>query len=149
MLRLNQAVIPLAGLLLMALSPAARAQSCKCRQTPPVACSCPQTPPAACKCRLTPPEPCSCPQTAAQEPSAPREKPYAEDANPARSVAAPDSLVYREEMSRSERAAQIVNRISVDTIRDAKAIAVIPGVKKAEFVFGSRWGKGLLTRRDE
>src|SRR6185369_12704637 len=32
---------------------------------------------------------------------------------------------------------------------DAKAIAVIPGVKKAAFVFGGRWGKGLLTRRGE
>jgi lipid-binding SYLF domain-containing protein len=34
-------------------------------------------------------------------------------------------------------------------IRGAKAIAVIPGVKKAAFAFGGRWGKGLLTRRGE
>jgi len=33
--------------------------------------------------------------------------------------------------------------------KDAVAIAVIPGVKKAAFVFGGRWGKGLISARDE
>ena len=34
-------------------------------------------------------------------------------------------------------------------VRDEKAIAVIPGVKKAAFGVGARWGKGLLTMRDQ
>jgi len=87
----------------------------------------------------------------APESVVPQDKPDAEVTTPAKCVppGIVPPLVYQDEMRRAERAARIINRISMDTIRNAKAIAVIPGVKKAALVFGHRWGKGLLTRRGE
>jgi len=34
-------------------------------------------------------------------------------------------------------------------IENTEAVAVIPGLKKGAFIFGGRWGKGLMTMRDE
>jgi lipid-binding SYLF domain-containing protein len=79
-----------------------------------------------------------------------REKPSA-GYKPARSIA-PRELpaVYAEEARRAADAAQVLSsKIAQNMVRNEKAIAVIPGVKKGAFGFGVRRGKGLLTMRDE
>jgi len=65
--------------------------------------------------------------------------------------------VYASEAHRAYRAARVLHDfrgipeegIANWLLDDAKAIAVIPGVKKAAFGFGVRWGRGLLSLRDE
>ena len=96
---------------------------------------------------------CGCPQTQVkkkQEQScAQRQKPYAES-NPTRSIAPRDlPAVYQKEAYRAADAANVVAEFTPEfMLCDVKAIAVIPGVKKAAFLVGVRWGKGLLTMRD-
>lgn len=77
-----------------------------------------------------------------------RQKPYVPSTP--RSIA-PRELppVDQDEAARAANAAEIVSTMPGRTmVRDEKAIAVIPGVKKGAFLFGARWGKGLLTMRD-
>jgi lipid-binding SYLF domain-containing protein len=58
--------------------------------------------------------------------------------------------VYQEEFNRAVSAAEVISDFTPQgMIEDIKAVAVIPGVKKAAFGFGARWGKGLISRRDE
>lgn len=93
----------------------------------------------------------TCPQPA-KKPTGPctqRQNPYEE--SKARRSIAPRILpeVYEAEAARSVDAANVVKDApGQDMIRDAKAIAVIPGMKKGAFIFGGRWGKGLMTKRD-
>ena len=77
-----------------------------------------------------------------------REKP-AEPAAPR--ILAPRILptVYGDEMKRSIKAAKVLDHMPKWFEKDAVAIAVIPGVKKAAFGFGVRGGKGLISMRDE
>jgi len=79
-----------------------------------------------------------------------REKPSA-GYKPARSIAPRElPVVYQEEARRAAQAAKVLSsKTARNMARNEKAIAVIPGVKKGAFVFGARWGKGLLTMRDE
>jgi len=122
MFKPNQVAILLAGLLLV-FGSAAVAQDCGCTQTP-----------------VKKKQEQSCAQ---------RQKPYVES-NPARSIAPRDlPAVYPKEADRAADAANVVAEFTPESmLRDVKAIAVIPGVKKAAFFFGVRWGKGLLTMRD-
>jgi lipid-binding SYLF domain-containing protein len=123
MFRLNQVTLLLAGLLFVFVSGAA-AQDYSNKQT-----TCGKNP---------------------AESSAQRQKPYVE-ATPARSVAPRDlPPVYKDEADRAKEAANIVSTMpGRSMVRGERAVAVIPGVKKAAFLFGGRWGKGLLTMRDE
>jgi lipid-binding SYLF domain-containing protein len=58
--------------------------------------------------------------------------------------------VYHKEAERALRAAEVVEEFpNKGLMNEARAIAVIPSVKKAAFIFGARWGKGLLTVRDD
>jgi len=57
--------------------------------------------------------------------------------------------VNSDEAKRARDAAKVIEEAPHGMISDAKAIAVIPGVKKAAFIFGGRWGRGLMTRRDD
>src|SRR6267142_6966466 len=79
-----------------------------------------------------------------------REKPSA-GYKPGRSIAPRElPVVYQEEARRAAQAAKVLSsKTARNMARNEKAIAVIPGVKKGAFVFGARWGKGLLTMRDE
>src|SRR4029078_8514857 len=130
-----RSVVSFMGLLLV-LGPTARAQESDCPQAPAKVC-------------------CPAPVTKSHECTTSREKPYAEATPPkvVRTIAPrnlpPAPTVDLEEARRSQKAARIVNRTDSDLIRNAKHIAVIPGVKKAAFVSGGRWGKGLLTRRGD
>lgn len=57
--------------------------------------------------------------------------------------------VNAQETERAANAVRILSEAPIQGwIRNASAIAVIPGVKKAAFEFGGRWGKALMTRRD-
>jgi lipid-binding SYLF domain-containing protein len=100
-----------------------------------------------------PPQPqvqqCPAPQAKTAEPPAQRQKPYAELTPEARSIAPRDlTLVYQREADRAADAARVLERFpNQGMIEDAKAIAVIPGVKKGAFGLGARWGKGLMTKR--
>jgi lipid-binding SYLF domain-containing protein len=59
--------------------------------------------------------------------------------------------VYVDEMNRANKAAEVVAEMpkKFDFLDKAEAIAVIPGVKKAALGLGGRWGKGLISMRDE
>jgi lipid-binding SYLF domain-containing protein len=57
--------------------------------------------------------------------------------------------VDESQAERAEKAAKVVANMPKMFADHAKAIAVIPGVKKAAFGFGGRWGKGLISMRDE
>src|SRR5580658_6298611 len=56
---------------------------------------------------------------------------------------------------RAEAAAKVLNEISNtpdrgipnEILRDAKCVLVIPGMKKAGFIFGARYGRGFATCR--
>jgi lipid-binding SYLF domain-containing protein len=49
----------------------------------------------------------------------------------------------------ANEAAEVVSApLLQDSLRSAKAVAVIPKVGKGPFVFGGRWGTGLMTMRD-
>jgi lipid-binding SYLF domain-containing protein len=97
---------------------------------------------------------CCCPQGSIQkkspEESAEREKPY-EVARPARSIAPRDlPELASAEAERSRDAAEVLSKLPARRmVPGERAIAVIPGVKKAAFGFGARWGRGLMTMRDE
>ena len=80
-----------------------------------------------------------------------REKPAEPAAPAAARVLAPRILptVYGDEMKRSIKAAKVLDHMPKWFEKDAVAVAVIPGVKKAAFGFGGRWGKGLISVRDE
>jgi len=60
--------------------------------------------------------------------------------------------VHAVEADRASSAARVLSDFAGmqagDWLTNARAIAVIPGVKKAAFGFGVRWGKGLVTKRD-
>jgi len=59
-------------------------------------------------------------------------------------------VVYEHQAERARDAAKVLDEFPhQDWLSNAKAIAVIPGVKKAAFGFGGRWGKGLMSMRDE
>jgi len=59
------------------------------------------------------------------------------------------SVSWKEE-ARVEDAADVVSTtLAQDMIGNAKAVAVIPGVKKGAFIFGGRYGRGLITMRNE
>jgi hypothetical protein len=96
---------------------------------------------------------CACaPEKKTQECCAPqppvqRQKPY----EPARSIAPRDlPVVYEKEAQRAAEAAEVLEDFRPKGwLRDARAIAVIPSVKKAAFGFGARWGSGLISMRDE
>jgi len=70
---------------------------------------------------------------------------------------APRDLPMVFEKPRAEDAAKVLTElinvpksmIPKELVEDAKAVAVLLSVKKAAFVFGSRWSKGLHTTRDE
>jgi|GEM_PF-764241 len=72
-----------------------------------------------------------------------------------RKLAIPEKAVT--EASRARRAAMIIDEatniretgIPEDLLNKAKAVAVFPGSTRAAFIWGARWGKGLVSRRDE
>jgi lipid-binding SYLF domain-containing protein len=123
MFKRNQVAILLAGLL-FGFGSAAVAQDCGCTQSQV--------------------------KKKQEQPCAQRQKPYVES-GPTRSIAPRDlHAVYQKEAARAADAANVVEQFTPESmLRDVKAIAVIPGVKKAAFFFGVRWGKGLLTVRDQ
>lgn len=86
-----------------------------------------------------------------QQPEVQREKPTVSSAAAAGYGAAPRDLpvVYAKEAERARDAAKVLEDLPDWLAKDAEAIAVIPGVKKAAFGFGGRWGKGLISKRDE
>jgi lipid-binding SYLF domain-containing protein len=137
MYRLNQIAALLAGSLLT-FGPAAVAQDCNCKH------ECPGCKQAQCAQQQAQ---CHCaeqPQTSVQ-----RQKPY--ESRPARNMA-PRNLptVDESEARLANDAAAVVSESPVQGwIRDARAVAVIPAVKKGAFIFGGRWGRGLMTMRDE
>jgi lipid-binding SYLF domain-containing protein len=136
MFRSNQ-VVTLLACVLFAFGSAASAQNCGCKQ--------PQVVKKAPDCG------CKQPQVVQKAPNqcVQRQKPYVES-TPSRCIA-PRNLpdVYEQEAARAADAAEVLSRPPAqDLVRNAKAVAVIPGVKKAAFAFGVRWGKGLMTKRD-
>jgi lipid-binding SYLF domain-containing protein len=57
-------------------------------------------------------------------------------------------LVYEKEAERAADAAKVLADFPrQSSLDDAKAIAVIPALRKGAFFFGGRWGRGLMTRR--
>jgi len=80
-----------------------------------------------------------------------REKPTVSSSAAASYGAAPRELpvVNAKEAERARDAAEVLKDLPHWLAKDAEAIAVIPGVKKAAFVFGGRWGKGLISMRDD
>jgi len=79
-----------------------------------------------------------------------REKPYIEAKPAARNILPRDlPVVYEKEAERAADAARVIAEFPQQQfLDDAKAIAVIPGVKKGAFIWGGRWGRGLMTKRD-
>jgi lipid-binding SYLF domain-containing protein len=136
MFRFNQVVTLLASLLI-AFGSTAQAQDDACKQKTQE-CGCKQTTVVVKKQQV-------CPQPQA------RQKPYVESKPAARSIAPRDlPVVYEQEALRAADAARVLSTSTAqDMIKDAKAVAVIPSMKKGAFVFGARWGKGLMTMRDE
>jgi lipid-binding SYLF domain-containing protein len=58
--------------------------------------------------------------------------------------------VWEEEAQRVQEAVNVVSEMPATVMLPNRvAVAVIPGSKKAAFGFGARWGRGLLTMRDE
>jgi lipid-binding SYLF domain-containing protein len=58
--------------------------------------------------------------------------------------------VDEREAARAAAAADVVSNMPFPSmIENANAVAVIPAVRKGAFIFGGRWGKGLMTMRDE
>ena len=54
------------------------------------------------------------------------------------------------EARRASEAAEVLEDFPAKSwLRNARAVAVIPSVKKAAFGFGARWGSGLISMRDE
>ncbi len=133
MFRLNQVVTLLASLLIAFGS--AQAQDDACKQN---------TQECGCNKTVVVKKQQVCPQTQA------RQKPYVESKPAARSIAPRDlPAVYAREAERAEDAARVVSTgTAQDMIKDARAVAVIPSMKKGAFIFGGRWGKGLMTMRD-
>lgn len=80
-----------------------------------------------------------------------RQKPSYEVATPVRDIAPRDlPVVYASQARHASEAAKVLEEFSPERlIRDAKAIAVIPSVKKVAFGFGARFGDGLISMRDE
>ena len=79
-----------------------------------------------------------------------RQKPYYSETHRLRKVERNQPAVDRKEYGRAINAADALYEFSPkDMLDDAEAIAVIPGVKKGAFMFGARWGSGLIARRDE
>jgi lipid-binding SYLF domain-containing protein len=119
MYRLNQIAALLAGTLL-AFGPAAmgQGQDCSCKQ----GCSCEQ----GCNCKHD----CRCKQEASS--AGHRQKPAANE----------------NEATLANQAAEVVSAaLSPDRLQNAKAVVVIPNVKKGAFIVGGRWGRGLMTMR--
>jgi hypothetical protein len=82
-----------------------------------------------------------------QQPPVQRQKPY----EPARSIAPRDlPLVYESQARRAAEAAEVLEDFRPKSwLRGASAIAVFPSVKKGAFVFGARWGDGLISMKEE
>jgi lipid-binding SYLF domain-containing protein len=168
MFRLNQVVTLLASFLI-AFGSAAQAQDnkqssqgCGCQapmvKKQPQGCGC-QAPvvkkqPQGCGCQAPvvkkQPQGCGCqaPMVKKQQECPVR---Y-EEAQPAARCIAPRDLpdVYAREAERAADAADVLSTSTAQTmVRGARAVAVIPSVKKGAFIFGGRWGRGLMTMRDE
>jgi len=105
---------------------------------------------------------CGCPRLTKEEikeeeikegerPPVHRQKPRAEYEPRARSIAPRDlPAVYEPQARRARKAAEVIEEFTPKSwIRDAKAIAVFPNVTKAAFIWGARWGHGLISKRDE
>ena len=56
---------------------------------------------------------------------------------------------YKNQADRALDAAKVLDDTPKWLMNGAEAIAVIAGAKKAAFVFGGAWGKGLISVRDE
>jgi lipid-binding SYLF domain-containing protein len=84
----------------------------------------------------------------AQQREVQREKPVS-SSEAAAYGAAPRELpaVNVAEAQRARAAAEVLADLPEELAEKAEAIAVIPGVKKAAFVIGGRWGKGLISVR--
>ena len=121
---------------LLAFGPAAVGQVCNCKQD----CSSCNHDCSSCNCKETT---SGQPQTCTQ-----RQKP---DEDKAAQTIAPRNLpaVDEDEAKLANEAAEVVSAaLSQDRLRNAKAVAVIPKVRKGAFIVGGRWGKGLMTMRD-
>lgn len=145
MYRFNQIAALLAGTLL-AFGPAALGQDCNCKQDS----SCKQD--CGCKHDCSCKQNCSCKKEAfgAGQPQACTQQQKADDSQSEGAIA-PRNLpaVDENEAALANEAARVVSEaLSHDRLRNAKAVAVIPNVKKGAFIFGGRWGKGLMTMRD-
>src|SRR5215813_13077950 len=138
-------------------------QHCDCQQQPQQNCACQQQH-QHCDCQQQPQQNCACQQqhqhcdcqqqqqpTKADQsaPTVQRQKPYIA-ATPAPRTIAPRDLpvVYEKEAERANDAARVISAFPNQGLLDsARAIAVIPSMKKGAFIFGARWGKGLMTIR--
>jgi lipid-binding SYLF domain-containing protein len=132
MYRLNLIAVLLAGSLL-AFGPAAVGQDCNCKQD--------------CKSCNHDCSSCNCKKKAINaeqsQASTQRQKPYGDSPR----AMAPGDLprVVEDEAALAKEAAEVVSAgLSQDRLRSAKAVAVIPKVRKGAFIFG-----GLMTMRDE
>ena len=118
-----------------------RQQHCDCQQQPQQNCACQQQQ-----------QHCNCQQqqrTKAGQGASPvqRQKPYIA-ATPATIAPRDLPVVYEKEAERANDAARVISAFPNQGLLDgARAIAVIPSMKKGAFVFGARWGKGLMTIR--
>jgi lipid-binding SYLF domain-containing protein len=142
----NYLVVFLIGVFVFASR--ASAQNCDCKQD----CACQQQQ-GHCTCQQQgqcgyqqQQQPAKAQQCA---PCAQRQKPYVEAPVP-RTIAPRNlPLVYEKEAERANDAARVISDFPQQVFLEAvRAIAVIPSVKKGAFIFGARWGKGLMTKRD-
>jgi lipid-binding SYLF domain-containing protein len=142
----NYLVVFLIGVFVFASR--ASAQNCDCKQD----CACQQQQ-GHCTCQQQgqcgyqqQQQPAKAQQCA---PCAQRQKPYVKAPVPRNIAPRNLPLVYEKEAERANDAARVISDFPQQVFLEAvRAIAVIPSVKKGAFIFGARWGKGLMTKRD-
>lgn len=135
----NRCLTLVTGCLLLAL-PAAAQDDCWCkREATRQATQCPAETQKAPETQKA-----QCPADQVQ-----RQKPSSAEA--AAHGAAPRDLpeVRTSEAARALSAGEVLADLPEKLAKQAKAIAVIPGVKKLALGWGGRWGKGLISMRDD
>ena len=152
MLRTNRLLTLLTGFLLILPLPAAAqdCNTCERKQCAPQQQAKQEA--KQCPAQQCPAKQCPAPSVKQEKPAeVQREKPTVSSSAAASYGAAPRELpvVNAKEAERARNAAKVLEDLPHWLAKDAEAIAVIPGVMKAAFGFGGRWGKGLISKRDE
>jgi len=123
-------------------APKKKTQDCACapkKKAPDCACA-PEKRTPDCACAPQKTQDCCVPQ-----------KPQGCCASPTGCIAPRDlPLVYESQARLAAEAAEVLADFPHQGwLENARAIAVIPSVKKGAFGFGFRWGTGLISMRDE